>query len=218
MVPVGVMLVVLQEDWHDVDRRDSGGLKLLAVKEHAYTLQAHVRQAACTFATQAACTFANQVACTFVNWAAHMIATCLRSREQLAHERREGFVTTSRSRSRSEISQPFFCNLPNVKLCTCLCVSSGSTQYFICYGLKIWLYTNIIAHFCEESGCQITDLIVSDGREAAFSTRQSMFDWKRDSAVTFWWQSIWCPAISQCQLEHHGMLFCVRRIRVPWVA
>ena len=32
------------------------------------------------------------------------------------------------------------------------------------------LYTNIIAHLSEESGCQIMDLIVSDGREAAFST------------------------------------------------
>ena len=41
----------------------------------------------------------------------------------------------------------------NVKLCTCLCVSSGSSQYFICYGLEIRLYENIIAHFSEESGC-----------------------------------------------------------------
>ena len=58
----------------------------------------------------------------------------------------------------------------NVKSCAFLSVGSGSSQYFICYGLEIRLYTNIIAHLSEESGCQITDLIVSDGREASFST------------------------------------------------
>ena len=47
-------------------------------------------------------------ACTFANWSAHTFATSLQSREQLAHERRKGFVTTSHSRIRSEISQPFF--------------------------------------------------------------------------------------------------------------
>ena len=64
----------------------------------------------------------------------------------------------------------------NVKSCACLCVGSGSSHYFICYGLEIRLYTNILTHLSEKSGCQIADLIVSDGREAVFSARQSMFN------------------------------------------
>ena len=73
----------------------------------------------------------------------------------------------------------------NIKPCSCLRVGGGTSQFFVCQGLKFWLNRYIFAHFRKEGGCQVPDLVMPDRGEAAFGAGHGMFDGEGGSTGAF---------------------------------
>ena len=75
----------------------------------------------------------------------------------------------------------------------------AGNEGFTSQRLKRWLCCHVVAYFPQQTGCEVSHLIVPEGWVTADWTGQCMANGVRLATRALWWQRLWLPAITQAQ-------------------